>query len=109
MNRLYAVESGSTATGAMADHRLAMRSCDIERFVRYLANRLNVAVAVPQEKLTDQEQRFLEALAKDLEANKGAALLVAGAWQTPVVQALVHAIHDKLGCIGSHTCTCKLG
>ena len=100
MNRLYAVESGSTATGAMADHRLAMRSCDIERFVRYLANRLNVAVAVPQEKLTDQEQRFLEALAKDLEANKGAALLVAGAWQTPVVQALVHAIHDKLGCIG---------
>ena len=100
MNRLYAVESGSTATGATADHRLALRSCDVEDFVRRLANRLGVAVATGSGKLDDRAQKFLEALAGDLEKNKGAALLVAGQWQTPVVHALVHAIHQKLGCVG---------
>jgi molybdopterin-containing oxidoreductase family iron-sulfur binding subunit len=100
MNRLYAVESCPTATGATADHRLAMRAVDIQGFVRRLALRLGVAVQVPQGALEARAQRFLEAIAKDLEANKGAALLVPGPWQPPVVHALVHAIHDKLGCLG---------
>src|SRR5947199_786673 len=37
MSRLYVVESTPSATGARADHRLAMRAVDIEGFARVLA------------------------------------------------------------------------
>ena len=48
MNRLYAVESTPTNTGAMADHRLRMKASDIEGFARALARELGVsAVAGP--------------------------------------------------------------
>jgi len=45
MNRLYAVESTPTNTGAMADHRLRMRASEIENFSRALAKELGLAVA----------------------------------------------------------------
>src|SRR5206468_7842834 len=37
MNRLYAVESTLSSTGAFADHRLPLRSLDIEALARALA------------------------------------------------------------------------
>src|SRR5260370_1375462 len=43
MNRLYAVESTPTNTGAIADHRLRMRASDIEGFARPLAKELGLA------------------------------------------------------------------
>ena len=39
MNRLYSVESEITSTGGKAEHRLALRYRDIERFARDLAIR----------------------------------------------------------------------
>ena len=39
LNRLYAVESMLTATGAVADHRLPMQSAEVEAFARGLAAR----------------------------------------------------------------------
>src|SRR5205823_10778586 len=41
MNRMYAVESTLTSTGAFADHRLPVRALDIEAFARALAARLD--------------------------------------------------------------------
>src|SRR3954469_24582895 len=38
MNRLYAIESTPTLTGAKADHRLALRASQIEGFARSLAS-----------------------------------------------------------------------
>ena len=37
MNRLYAVESTPSLTGAKADHRLPMRASDVEGFARQIA------------------------------------------------------------------------
>ena len=44
MNRLYAVESSPTVTGAAADHRLPLRVSDMDRFARALARQLGVTV-----------------------------------------------------------------
>ncbi len=43
MNRLYVVEGSPTSTGASADHRLALRSSEIEGFARAVAAGLGVA------------------------------------------------------------------
>ncbi|HSB79926.1 MAG TPA: TAT-variant-translocated molybdopterin oxidoreductase, partial [Candidatus Methylomirabilis sp.] len=50
MNRLYAVESTPTNTGAMADHRLPVRAGEIEAFARVVAQGLGLpleGVAAP--------------------------------------------------------------
>jgi MoCo/4Fe-4S cofactor protein with predicted Tat translocation signal len=48
MNRLYAVESTPTNTGAMADHRLRMKASEIEGFARALGRELGLnAVTAP--------------------------------------------------------------
>ncbi len=44
MNRLYVVEGSPTLTGASADHRLALRSTEIEGFARAVAAGVGVAV-----------------------------------------------------------------
>ena len=45
MNRLYAVESMPTNTGAMADHRLPLRASEVEDFARALAAEIGHAGA----------------------------------------------------------------
>src|SRR6185312_16303637 len=44
-NRLYVVESMPSSTGGSADHRLAMRSSDIEAYARAVAAGVGVSVA----------------------------------------------------------------
>ena len=100
MNRLYAVESGLSVTGSMADERLALRPSQLEGFARGLANALGVvnAGAPP---LDARVERFLRAAAQDLAANRGAGLVVAGAGADPIVHALSHLINRELGNVGS--------
>src|SRR5207249_9767834 len=43
MNRLYAIESMLTSTGAMADHRLRLRSSHVEGFARWIVQGLGLA------------------------------------------------------------------
>ena len=101
MNRLYAVESMLTTTGAFADERLPLRSLDVEAFARALAARLDARfqplagganAAIPQ--------AWIEALARDLLAHRGASVIVAGERQSPVVHAIAHALNDFLGNVG---------
>src|SRR6266568_3144448 len=47
MNRLYVVESVLTSTGAMADHRLPLRSGDIENFALAVAEAAGVKGVAP--------------------------------------------------------------
>ncbi len=42
MNRLYVAETAVSCTGAKADHRLALRSPEIEELARAIASRLGV-------------------------------------------------------------------
>ncbi len=99
MNRLYAVESSPSITGSMADHRLAIRSSDVERFTRALAARLGFADAAPGD-LPSNWSRWLDALANDLKAHSGASLVTAGMGQPPIVHALAHWINATLGNTG---------
>ncbi len=105
MNRLWAVESAHTTTGGMADHRLALPSGQIGAFAAALAGALSAAgVAVaspaPAAPVPGVPAKFLGVLAKDLAANPGASLVVAGRHQPAAVHALALAINAALGNIG---------
>ena len=99
MNRLYAVEGVYSLTGAMADHRLRLQSRQIAPFLAALAARLapssGSAAAVP-----GVDPRWIETLAKDLSAHRGAGLIVAGDRQPPAVHAAVCALNAHLGNAG---------
>jgi len=98
MNRLYVVEPTPSVTGATADHRLPLRASEVELFARALAAKLGLggSGAAP----TDAE-KWLDAVAKDLQKHKGASLVVAGEHQPAEVHALAHAINAALGNVGT--------
>lgn len=106
MNRLWAVESAHSTTGGMADHRLALQSAQIGPFALALAQALaasGVAVALPAPSgaIPGVPAGWIEALAKDLAANPGAGLVVAGRHQPPAVHAAALAINAALGNLGT--------
>jgi len=103
MNRLYAVESMPSSTGARADHRLPMKPSEVEGLARAIAAALGrsgetggVGATVP-----DRARRFADAVAKDLQASRGRSLVVAGDGQPPAVHALAHAMNQALGNAGA--------
>ncbi len=97
MNRLYAVESTPTSTGAMADHRVRMRASDVEGFARALARELGMSAVAGPASAPSVPSGWIAALARDLKQHPGATLVVAGDQQPPVVHALAHAINQSLG------------
>jgi MoCo/4Fe-4S cofactor protein with predicted Tat translocation signal len=98
MNRLYAVEANYSLTGGMADHRLRLRSSEVQGFAADLARELDILpVGLKVLNGTDSRQKFLTAVAKDLKASAGKALVVAGLRQPAAVHALAHLINEKLG------------
>jgi molybdopterin-containing oxidoreductase family iron-sulfur binding subunit len=99
MSRLYVVESTLTITGSMADDRLAMRPSQIEAVARALAVRVGVSAAGVAAVSGDVE-KFVAAVAGDLQANKGACVVIAGETQPPAVHALAHAMNRALGNVG---------
>ncbi len=117
MNRLYAVEGVYSLTGAMADHRLRLESRQIAPFLAALAARLappeagaaSLAGASPPGGVPNAaaalgapgvDPRWIDALAKDLLANRGTGLIVAGERQPAAVHAAVCALNTYLGNTG---------
>jgi MoCo/4Fe-4S cofactor protein with predicted Tat translocation signal len=99
LNRLYVVESMTTSTGAVADHRKALRASDVEAFARELgaaagsgASGGSAASTIPAE--------WTQAVAKDLTAHRGACVVMVGEEQPPAVHALAHAMNAALGNVG---------
>ena len=102
MNRLYAVEGVFSLTGAMADHRLRLESRQIAPLVAALAARLGVAGATSlPNSVAGVDPRWIDALAKDLLANRGKGLIVAGDRQPAAVHAAVCALNTHLGNTGT--------
>ena len=99
MNRLYALESTPTLTGAMADHRLPVRAGRIETVARAMARRLGLDVALSEDALP-VPGTWLDAVVEDLQRHPGSSLIVAGDHQTPAVHALTHAMNQHLGNFG---------
>jgi molybdopterin-containing oxidoreductase family iron-sulfur binding subunit len=101
MNRLYAVESTTTTTGMKADHRLGLRASEIPAFTAALAQAVGVAgVNAPSYTWTENQQKFLAALAKDLKANGGKSAVIPGLYQDASVAALALAINNAVGNVG---------
>jgi len=96
MNRLYVVEPTPTVTGATADHRLPLRASDVELFVRALAAKLGLGGGA----ILPGSEKWLDAVAADLQKHHGSSLVVAGEQQSAEVHALAHAINAALGNAG---------
>ncbi len=95
LNRLYVVESDYSVTGGKADHRLAIKSSQIEAFARAVAagaGASGISGTAPRD-----AEAFASAVAKDLAEHKGRAVVMAGDSQPPAVHALAHAINAAIG------------
>jgi MoCo/4Fe-4S cofactor protein with predicted Tat translocation signal len=88
MNRLYAIEGAMSNTGSIADHRIAVKPSQIEDFARQI--------------LSGQSTHpVMQAMIKDLQANRGTSVVIAGDEQPAVVHAIAHAINTQLGNMGT--------
>lgn len=99
MNRLYVVEPTPSTTGITADNRLPLKASLVTPFTFALAAQLGLGGAgggLPETAVT-----FLERVAEDLEANRGASLVIAGDQQPPIVHELAHRINAELGNVGT--------
>src|SRR5260370_3524985 len=98
MNRLYVIDPTPSVTGSTADRRLPLRASEGELFARALAAKVGRggSAAVPP-----GAEKWLDAVAKDLQKHKGASLVVAGEQQPAEVHALAHAINSSLGNVGT--------
>lgn len=110
MNRLYVAESRYSITGSMADHRLALRSQEIEQLVLHLAAAIagKAGAALPESYVVvrnalqpfekpDRHAEWIEALAQDLVDHIGKGAVLAGPGQSVRVHALVLWINEILG------------
>ncbi|HEY5912356.1 MAG TPA: TAT-variant-translocated molybdopterin oxidoreductase [Verrucomicrobiae bacterium] len=107
LNRLYIVETLMSVTGFSADHRLRLPPSMVLQAATALASHLqpdgvadlqNVA-RLPQSapKAADE---WLAGCARDLAANRGKSLVVAGHRQPLAVHLLAHAMNAALGNVG---------
>jgi Fe-S-cluster-containing dehydrogenase component len=106
MNRLYVVEPGYTATGASADHRLAVRAHDVVTFAAALLEAVGAPGPVEHAAARLRERAsahdgFVHAVARDLTSHRGRCAVIAGDAQPSVVHALAHAINAALGNVGA--------
>ncbi|HQZ37408.1 MAG TPA: TAT-variant-translocated molybdopterin oxidoreductase [Vicinamibacterales bacterium] len=98
LNRLYVAEAAYSVTGAKADHRLPMKSSEVEAFARALAARVGVSGVGGT--APSGREAAVEAIAADLAAHRGRGLVVVGDAQPPAVHALAHAMNEALGNVG---------
>ncbi len=100
-NRLYVVESSPSSTGSVADHRLALDTGSIEAFAAALAARLGIEARYEGgTPVFEDRTGWVEAVATDLEAHRGAGVVIAGPEQSAALHALAHAINHALGNAG---------
>ncbi|MDX1951968.1 MAG: TAT-variant-translocated molybdopterin oxidoreductase [Verrucomicrobiota bacterium] len=92
LNRLYVVEPVMTLTGSNADHRLRRPASGIAQVAAQFA-----AAIIDKQNV---EEKWIAECAKDLLANQGKALVVAGYRQPLEVHLLAAAMNNALGSYG---------
>ncbi len=101
LNRLYSIDSTPTTTGLKAEHRLGLRASEIPAFAAELAKAVGVAGVESQSyNWTEEQKKFLAAVAKDLKAHAGKSVVISGLHQDASVEALAAAINSALGNVG---------
>jgi len=91
MSRLYVLESTPSITGAVSDHRLPLRSTHILEFAKAIAAGLGIGGS------STYSHPWVAPLVRDLQAHKGASIVIAGEYQPPELHAIAHAINGALG------------
>ncbi len=108
LSRLYVVESTYTTTGTAADHRFRTKSSDIGAVAFALAKALGVGAGSELERVLAAHspaafekngKKWVEIVARDLQATRGRCLITVGPRQPAAVHAIVHAINQALGCV----------
>jgi MoCo/4Fe-4S cofactor protein with predicted Tat translocation signal len=98
MNRLYVIESTPGSTGAKADHRLPVRSSQLEILARVIpVAEMRNSIAPG---LTALEEGFAALAWKDLKSHAGSSLVLVGDHQPASVHVLAHAMNAELGNVG---------
>lgn len=102
MNRLYAIESSPSLTGANADHRLTFAASEIAGMAYAIAEELGVtssfglsAEGQPSPEIA-KHRDWIAALVRDLKAHRGSSLILAGESQPAEVHMLAHAMNAAL-------------
>src|SRR6185503_2062465 len=78
----------------------SIRPSALEAVARDIAGKLGVKLAAASSETPTQghhESNWVDPLARDLLANKGSSIVIAGNEAPPVVHALAHAMNDALG------------
>jgi hypothetical protein len=107
MNRLYAVESLFTLTGASADHRLRFSASRIGEIAQAINLQISILAGNGTTDLlrvpppADVDAKWISECAKDLVAAGKNVLVVAGQRQPMEVHLLAQAINVALGAIGN--------
>lgn len=110
MNRLYVVENHYSTTGGLADHRLRCKASDIGEFARRLGEKLaartgsgalSSALGAAPKSAAQFDDQWITECANDLAAHAGRCLVLVGEQQPAWVQALVLAINESLGAMGT--------
>jgi len=83
MNRLYAIESTPSSTGAKADHRFPMRASEVQGFM----SRFPTAGGKPFASHPDP-------IAQDMLQHAGSTVIIVGDHQPPAAHALAHALNS---------------
>lgn len=101
MSRIYSAESQFSITGAAADHRLPIKSnkiglllAQIDILVRQKLDAVEVPTSLPT--LSADAMKYAEALAIDLLANRGGAVIAVGPSQPPAVHAIAFGLNMLL-------------
>jgi Fe-S-cluster-containing dehydrogenase component len=113
MNRLYAIGPLFDATAAMADHRLRVRASEVGTVLRGLVLALldtpgveaasgaaGLKGALGAVALDEKRSAFVKALARDMVARKGQAVVLTGQRQPAWVHALAHVANSLVGADG---------
>ncbi len=117
MNRLYILENRYTLTGGIADHRKPIAASLIPVAAAVLAEEVGKLVgdsALQQMAASlaaaadDKLRKWIAPAAADLFGSKGKSLVLAGARHSEAVHALVLAINQALGAIGSTVLVLKV-
>jgi MoCo/4Fe-4S cofactor protein with predicted Tat translocation signal len=102
MSRLYVVESGMSATGAKADHRLPVPAgavgsiAELLELIHRFVPADNLMSGGPKTGFTE----FLVAVVRELYAHQGSSIVIVGDHQPAYVHTIAHLINAKLGNVG---------
>jgi molybdopterin-containing oxidoreductase family iron-sulfur binding subunit len=80
---------------------MPVRSADIEPFAVQLASALGISIGNASRVPNPEFDKWMAPVARDLQAHRGRCLIAAGDYQPASVHALVHAMNQTLGNVGS--------